>query len=377
MSAPLPLTHMPQLDAVRAFAVSAVLIHHLFPMVRSVIGGLGGFIGVKLFFVLSGFLITRILLDGRSAAAAVGPWHVARQFYIRRSLRIFPLYYFVIGLAFLLALPPVREEVWWLLSYTFNFRIAATGLWPANISHFWTLAVEEQFYLVWPWVILLLPRRCLAPVTIAIILIGPAYRLLALQLGFNSVAFYAATFSSFDALGGGALLAILSSQSDARTRIQRVCRLYLLPIGLGLFAILQLGDKLSVLGHSLFLVFIDSAIVLISVGLISSAATGFTGTVGRVLDAGPLRYCGRISYGLYVYHLILYGVVYDLGVSLGLDWQDGDYLHGAAALVATFLVAALSWHLLERPLNALKDRFTYKDPAAIPASRLQATVPAA
>ena len=367
---------MPQLDALRAFAVSAVLIHHLFPMAHAVIGGLGGFIGVKLFFVLSGFLITRILLDGRTAAAAVGPWRVARQFYIRRSLRIFPLYYFVIALGLLVGLPAVREELWWLVTYTFNFRVALTGSWPRDISHFWTLAVEEQFYLVWPWVILLLPRRCLAPVTIAIILIGPAYRLLALQLGFNGVAFYAATFSSFDALGGGALLAILSG-ANASAGVQRVCRSYLLPIGLALFAILQLGDKLSVLGHSLYLVFIDSAIVLVSVWLISGAASGFTGIVGRVLDFGPLRYCGRISYGLYVYHLLLYDIVYDLGVSLGATWQYGGYFAGAVALVATLIVAALSWHLMERPINGLKDRFTCKNPAAIPASRLQATAPAA
>jgi len=96
-----------------------------------------------------------------------------------------------------------------------------------------------------------------------------------------------------------------------------------------------------------------------------------------VLDFGPLRYCGRISYGLYVYHLLLYDIVYDLGVSLGATWQYGGYFAGAVALVATLIVAALSWHLMERPINGLKDRFTCKNPAAIPASRLQATAPAA
>jgi len=351
---------MPQLDSVRAFAVSVVLIHHLFPAVQTVVGGIGGLFGVKLFFVLSGFLITRILLDGRTAAAAVGRWQVARLFYVRRTLRIFPLYYFVIAAGLLIGLPEVREFVWSLLTYTFNFRVASTGEWPANVSHFWTLAVEEQFYLVWPWVILLLPSRWLVPTAVAIILLGPAYRLLALALGFNGVAFYAVTFSSLDALGGGALLAILSNRSDAVFQVQRACRLFLLPAGLGAFAVLQLAQGSSSLGLVLYLVFLDTAIALISVWLVSSASAGFTGAIGRLFDLRPLRYCGRISYGLYVYHLLLYGPIHELGAWLGIAWQSGGYFHGAMSVIATLIVASLSWHLMERPINALKERFTYR-----------------
>src|SRR5262245_34285697 len=281
------MSHMPQLDAVRALAVGVVLVHHLFPMVRSVLGGLGGFIGVKLFFVLSGFLITQILLEGRTAVAAAGPWHVARQFYVRRTLRIFPLYYFVIAMALLAGLPEVRQQIWWLLTYTFNFQIASTGMWPANISHFWTLAVEEQFYLVWPWLILLLPSSWLVSMTVAVVVLGPAYRILALALGFNGGAFYAATFSSLDALGAGALLAILSGHSAALTdRTRHLCRAYALPIGLGAFVGLQLIQGVSSFGNALYLVFFDTAIALVSVWLVSGASTGFTKFAGWLFELG-------------------------------------------------------------------------------------------
>ena len=354
MSAVRRVGHRPQLDSLRAFAVSAVLIHHFFPVVHWLIGGLAGFFGVKLFFVLSGFLITRILLEGRTEAEAVGMLRVARQFYIRRTLRIFPLYYFAIAAGLLLGLSPIREELWWLVTYSFNFRIALTGVFPESISHFWTLAVEEQFYLVWPWFILLLPSRRLVPVTVAIIAIGPLYRILALTAGFGGGAFYATPFSSLDALGGGALLAMLSTGSEARASVRKY-RPYVLAAGLALFAIVQLIAGLSSVGHALYLVFIDSAVVLVSVWLVSYANDGFTGTAGYLFDSRWVQYVGRISYGLYVYHLLLFIPVFDFGRSIGIGWQTGDYLHGAASVIVTLVVASISWHLLERPINALKD----------------------
>jgi len=357
---------MPQLDGLRAFAVAAVLLHHLFPIVQPVVGGFGGLLGVKLFFVLSGFLITRILLQARSSSTGRGSWQLAQQFYIRRCLRIFPLYYFVIAFALLVGVPEVRDEFWWLVTYTFNFRVATLGTWPGNIAHFWSLAVEEQFYLVWPWVILLLPLRAFVPLTVAMILLGPAYRLLAYAWGLNDIAFYAVTFSSLDALGCGALLAILSGGDDAMTaRVRRSCRLYVLPIGLTLIAALHVIRAVSTIGHALHPIFLDTAVALVCTWLVSSASGGFAGPLGHLLNARPLRYCGRIAYGTYVYHLLLPGPIYELGVWLGVAWQSHGYLHGVVSTVATFIVASLSWRLMERPINALKDRFAYEHRAPV------------
>lgn len=189
---------MPQLDALRAFAVFAVLVHHFLPaeLLTWQFAQLPwGFLGVRLFFVISGFLITGILLRARDEAAAAGvlPTTVLFNFYARRCLRIFPLYYFVVLSGLALNLPPMREEWIWLVSYTLNLRISALGWYPENISHFWSLAVEEQFYLLWPFVVLFAPKPLLMRIAIGMVVIGIGYRALALANGFYGPAIYVFT----------------------------------------------------------------------------------------------------------------------------------------------------------------------------------------
>ena len=149
------VSHMPQLDGLRALAVLMVVVHHY------VEGGWGlaANLGVKLFFVLSGFLITSILLRSRSQSGAAGwnRWRAVRNFYARRFLRIFPLYYLVVALAAILDVEPTREYLAWLLTYTLNLKMAAQGWYIDHFAHFWTLSIEEQFYLIWPWVFYSVP----------------------------------------------------------------------------------------------------------------------------------------------------------------------------------------------------------------------------
>jgi peptidoglycan/LPS O-acetylase OafA/YrhL len=352
---------MPQLDALRAFAVGAVLVHHglderFLPAVLSSMPG--GDLGVKLFFVLSGFLITGILLQWRKISVEPDRLVAARQFYIRRFLRIFPLYYFVVLSAFLLNVTPVRTEIWWLLTYTFNFRVAMLGWWPENVSHFWSLAVEEQFYLFWPWVILFVPGRGLMPAALTMVLLGPLYRLFAL-IWENGIAFYTVTFSSFDALGIGALLAIACRGAPAPPHVRLTWSVVVLPCAAVALLILWTGKIWSFVPGNLVDVFIDSTIALIFGWMVCGASAGFTGPLGNLLEWEPLRYCGRVAYGIYVYHLLLAEPVYSLGVRLGFGWARGGYLSFAVATLVTVAVASLSWHFLEQPINALKSRFSY------------------
>ncbi|MGH7802858.1 MAG: acyltransferase family protein, partial [Candidatus Binatia bacterium] len=139
-----------ELDALRAFAVTLVVWSHA-------VGGevgvgalrVGGYHGVTLFFVISGFLITGILLDARAAAARAGTsaGFALRAFYARRFLRIFPVYYAVLLVTFALGFDAVREELGWHLAYLSNWHFAARGEFGISTSHLWSLAVEEQFYL--------------------------------------------------------------------------------------------------------------------------------------------------------------------------------------------------------------------------------------
>ncbi|RUU12827.1 acyltransferase, partial [Mesorhizobium sp. M7A.T.Ca.TU.009.01.3.2] len=159
-----------QLDALRAIAVTMVLYSHFFAEGPS----FWGHIGVRLFFVLSGFLITRLLLEARSATEfETGP--ALRSFYIRRMLRIFPPYFAVLGFVWLVDLDQSRGSLVWHALYLSNFWYALHNNWnPWVLGHFWSLSIEEQFYLAWPLVVLLAPRRRFEAICIAVIALSLA-----------------------------------------------------------------------------------------------------------------------------------------------------------------------------------------------------------
>ena len=353
--------HMPQLDSLRAVSVTMVMFHHFVsPQNQSFLGTLPlGLLGVKLFFVLSGFLITGILLRARLAIQGGDRTSMLlKQFYVRRLLRIFPLYYFVVGVCFMLGVVPVREEIVWLGTHTLNFRSAYLGWYPANIAHFWSLSVEEQFYLVWPCVVLFSPVRHLWKIGLCFAVLGPAYWFAAMLLELGSVAYSAFPLSSFDALGAGALLAIASCGGLGQGRawfVERVWRC-ILPSTIAVLVALKIFEY-TASGRFVHAVFFDSVVAILFFWLIGRISLGVVGHVGMILDSASLRYVGRISYGIYVYHLILGEPVRRLGESIGVVWASGTITHFVIASLATLVVASVSWYFFERPINGLKRFF--------------------
>ena len=362
------LPHMAQLDALRAFAALGVLFAHFSPQIRHLAPL--HHMGVRLFFVLSGFLITGILLRCREVAETqgLGTWAVMKQFYARRFLRIFPLFYFTLIVAVAAGLDHARENAVWLLTYTVNFKMAITGQHIGPLTAYWTLAVEEQFYLVWPWVIMLVPKRWLLPAVLLTIALGPAWRSMGVALGFNDHAVAQVPLGCMDTLGMGALLALASSRwamPGLRDRVVRVGLWVGLPlvlamqamVSLAFFATKGLRDALH-----------DSAMALFFTWLVAGAAVGFTGLAARVLTWRPLLYVGTISYGVYVYHNYLWFIPHEKvnaalapGMAGSLNrWFAGEGLGLLIPRVlVTIAVAALSWKFFEKPLNDLKRHFEY------------------
>jgi peptidoglycan/LPS O-acetylase OafA/YrhL len=356
-------SHRPQLDALRCFAVCGVLIAHFYQPVLSALAAAvdPGFLGVRLFFVLSGFLITGILLDARDAADATGGARVGvlGRFYARRVLRIFPLYYAIVLGGLLVAMPRAREAWPWLLGYASNFYGLLTQRSVGYYGHFWTLAVEEQFYIVWPWLVLFAPRRWIAPIMVSAILSAVVYRELVGDLLFTQRGWDQMPVNCLDTLGVGALLALVFRDGPSPERLQRILRNFVLPIGLVSFLLLnwhasQTGNaRLLVAGHEL-------AFAFICCWLIAGAYRGFRGPAARLLEARPLVYLGRISYGIYAYHLL---VPVSLAKAFGaFGWSLPP--HGLARLAiagaVTIAIAAVSWHFFEAPINALKRRVPYE-----------------
>lgn len=350
-----------QLDGLRGFAVLAVLVSHTMPAVRPVLNP--GVFGVRLFFVLSGFLITGILLRARAQVTAgqESARHVFFAFYVRRFLRIFPLYYAVLLGAALLDLPHVRETFFWNLTYLSNYFIAARGEWPGQpVNHLWSLAVEEQFYLAWPAVVLFTPRRWLLPLLLTVIALGPLCRVVLIVLTRNYIPTQLVTFSCMDSLGTGALLAFLYQAGSRAEQARRW--LGRLSLAVGLF--LYVGLRTLILngrGFTVQTILEYSAHTMISAWLVDRAVDGFGVVGGAILEFRPLVYLGGISYGVYVFHDFVPPLT---------DWLE-QRLHLGLALPAdglarffvvsglTCMLAALSWHAFEKPLNDLKDRFRY------------------
>jgi peptidoglycan/LPS O-acetylase OafA/YrhL len=363
------LEYRPQLDGIRTLAVGAVLLQH-FVGFQNLPGLLGkipwGQLGVKLFFVLSGFLITGILLRSRETVeqAGVSHWFAARQFYARRFLRIFPLYYFVIAVCVVLNVPPVREIIVWLLTYTLNIYASLRGEWGTlelYVAHFWSLAVEEQFYIFWPWLLLFVPRERLLFTVLLIISIGPLWRTWIYSRPVtNYIALYMATLSCLDALGLGALLALIYDHSRiSKPLLQKVLSRLVLPLGLVASITIFALAYYQVFWPAHMILF-ETTSALVFCWLVGSASIGFGGLFGRLLESGPFVYCGRISYGLYVYHPFAAGLTKFIFARMNIPLRPHGWLNFFLFGSVTLIMATVSWYLLEKPLNGLKRKFSYR-----------------
>lgn len=323
----------PQLDGLRAVAVTFVMAFHFVPGVDR-FAPLGS-IGVRLFFVLSGFLITRILLQSRQWPTG----SALRVFYARRALRIFPLFYLVLALAALVNIGPVRQTIGWHVTYLTNAYLFDRGSWHGSISHLWSLAVEEQFYLVWPVVMLTLPERRLPAVIATMMIAAPISRLL-VGGPMNSVL----PTSCLDSLGAGALLAL----PTARAAMMKVGRVAGVPLFIVSLVIRYAGHSSAGLDALL-----DAGVSLTSAWIIGRAAGGIGGSIGGLLSSPPIVYLGTISYGVYLFHGFMPYVLgrYVEGF-LDMPWP----LRALLLTSATIAVASVSWRVFERRFLALKPR---------------------
>jgi peptidoglycan/LPS O-acetylase OafA/YrhL len=375
MTEPAPRGYMPQLDALRFFAVLGVILTHngistLGPWVLKTVDP--GRLGVRLFFVLSGFLITGILYDCRLLAekSIQTRGFLVRQFYIRRFLRIFPVYYLTLAILFIANVAPVRAIWPWLTLYAANFYVMRSGDWISPVGHFWSLAVEEQFYLVWPWLVLFAPRKWLTTAITVIVLSAPVYRVyaaLAYPIDYATDTFAMGTFilASIDSLGLGALLALWSRDPLRAATLPRDLTQKVLPVGAAVFFLFSLLTHYT--SHNLPNVALgDTSLALMFCWLIDHASHGFKGWLGAFLEWRPFVYLGKISYGIYIFHTLTpLLLAFGLG-KLGIEYPSMGLTRLVCTTIATIIVAATSWHAVEKPLNDLKRYFAYGPYHAVP-----------
>lgn len=366
------LKYYPQLDALRAFAVFGVMIQHFYDTSLH-----WGVFGVRLFFVLSGFLITSIILTHRNGMQESGASAglVAKNFYIRRSLRLFPIYYLTLFIIIGLSLSTGSNignilDAWpFHFLYLTNFVIFVQDSWIGTISHFWTLAVEEQFYLMWFWVVLLAKRSWLPGITIMIFLLGPIYRGIAFSMGLNEFANLLLP-GCFDFLALGSLLGLMvhPSYKDllGRTREFWMRRTNLITAMALIAAVLAAWiDATRDPSDPVFRIVKGPLSAFFFVWLVYGAYKGIGGWAGKVLDSRILIYLGKISYGIYVYHALSPNIFKPAAASVKAALSAVPILEPYFAevrllmlTVITIGLASASWYLIEKPVNHLKQRYS-------------------
>ena len=342
-----------QLDGLRGLAILGVLANHFLPFPGSFYCG---WLGVNLFFVLSGFLITRILLEQRQTID--GKYGVLRSlgvFYARRALRIFPLYYFALAVLWVCNFQQSREYGWWLATYTYNVRIAVVGF-SQTYDHFWTLCVEEQFYLIWPVVLLTLSPRWLPKILGVAFLVGPAWRVGCLGLAATTrMPLHVATFACLDCLAAGALLAYFQNERIGWQSFLNRCRI----VGVALMVLWVVVCMLQRpwMWHHVTVEWVigNTAMAIFFAWVVGRAAEQRDGDWNALLRMKWLTYLGTISYSVYVLHN--FTPLLWAWVAPHVRWVaiPAPYAH----VTLSILAGMLSWNLIERPIQRLKRLIPY------------------
>jgi len=363
--------YYPQLDSLRAIAVLLVMFSHFLA------GGPWGDYGVRLFFVLSGFLITSIILSHKEKMTITGASTllVAKNFYIRRSLRLFPVYYLALTAYLVLALMTgtetggIANDAAYHYLYLTNILVFVRGEWLGPLSPYWSLAVEEQFYIAWFWIVLLAPAIRFPLIVVAVIVSAPIFRL-AMYLSGNNHYADVLLPACMDTLAAGALLSVLTHTAYAKHFVP--LRDYLaahrghLELGVALSALLLLMSSFGLDKENLIRRLLTNTLSsIVFVYVVYRCYCGIGGKLGAVLSNTLLITIGRFSYGVYVYHML---VLYILRENLLIQSHVADWLSGYSVLekVLNFLiptlitlgVAYLSWQYIEKPFLLLKERYS-------------------
>jgi peptidoglycan/LPS O-acetylase OafA/YrhL len=365
--------HMPALDGVRGLAILAVLVFHFLtpaspkgPIDAAVTWLLSyGALGVDLFFVLSGFLITGILYDSRADPSYF------RNFYMRRVLRIFPLYYGVLVIVFFVvpAIPTLhgteiaglRGHQAWAWLYGVNIYLAVHNGWVMSyIQHFWSLAVEEQFYLVWPLVVWLLadkPRRFLA-FSVAAAAASFVGRIVASLLGASAIVTTVLTPFQLDALAIGGFLAVYLRQPGGEAGTRRIIVVMILA-GIGLL-LLQFGARhFFAHGNALQSLRSGAFHLLLAALLLKALSAPTSSGLSRFFCSSPMTTLGKYSYGLYVYHHFFSYYFTKHGTEFALASLIGSHIAALAiqalgGMTASMAIAWLSYEYFEKYFLRLK-----------------------
>jgi peptidoglycan/LPS O-acetylase OafA/YrhL len=336
-----------QIDALRFFAVLPVLTSHwkLFNISDSAQFLLASN-GVNLFFAISGFLITLGLIRSKEKSKSIQINLV--HFYARRFLRIFPIYYLLLALMWFLNNKRVADGIIWYLSYSTNFYCIKINDW-GGLPHLWSLAIEEQFYIVWPLFILLAPKRAMPIIIAGAIALSLLFKTYCIYAHESFWVYYMNPISVIDTLGLGALLAYMYYSNQDKLRQLLYSRFVIIFLFFQFVLILCLKENKS--SEFIYQIFNRFSFGLLSIWLIGRATIGFNGFIGSMFSFKPITYIGKISYGVYLYHIIVPGML------MGLKYPIDNTLRFLMYFIVTIAISSISWEYFECKILKFKHKF--------------------
>lgn len=363
-----------QLNGIRFIAVLLVLIDHWLIPINPF--SFFGHLGVVMFFVLSGFLITRILFENADSCRANHSSPIVKmvRFIYRRSLRIFPIYFLLLAVGGIFSLSNFSEIAGWLVSYTPNFYIILHNRWMGVWDHLWSLAVEEQYYLLFPYFIFFISAAKYPSLLIWMLLIGIGSRLGFYLLASHEVKesfwmiSYVNPLAAIDSFGLGGVLAYLYHYKYEKF-VNLVSRSYYLPISLMVFVGILYLSHVSMNAHDNMwaIVFERFFAGLFSFFLIAQAIGSKSWILGRFLTLSWVSFIGQISYGIYLYHNVVYNYYHEKGntimgylatflPNLNVELPNFILIKFVLSLIIVTSLASFSWFFIEKPINRFKNR---------------------
>jgi peptidoglycan/LPS O-acetylase OafA/YrhL len=334
-------TYKPQLDGLRAFAVTAVAFYHVNPSILP-----GGWLGVDVFFVLSGYLITTTLRKEMNTNNTIS----LKNFYIRRLLRLTPAFWTLLAFVFFFVLTFSSQKRTGLISilisatYMMNWNRAFAWFPQGLLGHTWSLAMEEQFYLIWPLILILFGRRSSFSFIVIDIIIINILRISLVLLGVGAER----TYDGFDTHSDAILMGCALSIGSMNLNFIEACRRLMVIPMIILALLLFLAGRSTAFTQTFGLSFVQ-----ISAGWIIVVALQ-EGWVSKFLSLAPFVYTGRISYGWYLWHF----PILTLGMSnLPANWGHRSMI-GAFLVAISYGIAAASFKFIETPFLRLKSQFS-------------------
>jgi peptidoglycan/LPS O-acetylase OafA/YrhL len=363
-----------QLNGIRFIAVFLVLLDHWLIPINPF--SFFGHLGVVIFFVLSGFLITRILFENADSCRSnsSSPFVKIIRFIYRRSLRIFPIYFLLLLIGAIFSLSDFSNVWIWLVSYMPNFYIISHRSWMGVWDHLWSLAVEEQYYLIFPYFIFFIPVVRYPRLFSWMLILGLSSRLVFYIFASHEMKesywmiSYVNPLSAVDSFGLGGILAYLFHYKKVLFD-RLISYFYLLPISFIVFIGVLVLSTLAPFAHDNLwaIVFERFFAGTFSFILIAQALGNSTWFVGKFLTNRIISYLGQISYGLYLYHNVVYNYYHVDGNTiigyltkympiLSSEMPIFIFCKFLVSLIIVISLASFSWFVIEKPVNSFKNR---------------------